>query len=96
MYPDKNIPNSIFARSHRTLTWGTVLFGGMLLFLSILIFAYPALIAYFIAAVILFIGLSVLAMGWKLWQVRNEIKKLDNIDYETYRPGRNHFTFIRW
>ncbi len=96
MYHDNNISNSIFSRSHRTLTWSTVLLGGMLFFLAILIFAYPALIAYFIAAVILFAGLSALAIGWKLWQVRNEIKKLDNIDYETYRPGRNHFTFIRW
>ncbi|MEK9630021.1 MAG: hypothetical protein VW455_13505 [Nitrospinota bacterium] len=101
MYYNKNFPDSIFKRGHRTLTLGTVLMGSVLLLLAVLIFAYPALIAYFIAAVILFAGLSALAIGWKLWRIRNEISKLDRVYDESHDSrspwsGRSHFTYIRW
>ena len=101
MYYNKNFPDSIFTRGHRTLTLGTVLMGSVLLLLAVLIFAYPALIAYFIAAVILFAGLSALAIGWKLWRFRNEISKLDRVRDESHDPrspwsGRSHITYIRW
>ena len=45
MYYNNNFPESFFRKGHSTLTWGTVLLGGVLFFLAILIFAYPALIA---------------------------------------------------
>ena len=99
MYYNNNFPDNIFARGHRTLTWGTVLLGGLLFLLAIMIFSYPALIAYFIAAMILFAGLSVLAIGWKLWRFRNEITKLDKDDSFHYKsPGtsQTHFTYFRW
>lgn len=101
MYYNNNFHNSFFTKGHRTLTWGTVLLGSVLFFLALLIFAYPALIAYFIAAIILFAGLSVLAIAWKLWQFRNEITKLDRIEDESFgnrspKYGRSHFTYIRW
>jgi uncharacterized membrane protein HdeD (DUF308 family) len=101
MYYNNNFPDNFFAKGHRTLTWGTVLLGGLLFLLSIMIFAYPALIAYFIAAVILFAGLTVLAIGWKLWRFRNEFTKLDKIEDEPfhYRPpraSRTHSTYFRW
>ena len=57
MYYNNNFPESFFKKGHSTLTWGTVLLGSVLFFLAIFIFAYPALIAYFIAAIILFAGL---------------------------------------
>ncbi|MBL4664555.1 MAG: hypothetical protein JKY23_01120 [Nitrospinaceae bacterium] len=101
MYYNNNFPDSFFARGHRTLTLGTIILGGLLFLLAIMIFAYPALIAYFIAAVILFAGLSVLAIGWKLWRFRNEITKLDKIEddsfhYKSPRTSKTHFTYFRW
>ena len=101
MYYNNNFPNSFFRKGHSTLTWGTVLLGSVLFFLAIFIFAYPALIAYFIAAIILFIGCSTLAIGWKLWQFRNAINKLDRLEVEPFynRSSGNdriHFTYIRW
>ncbi len=101
MYYNKNFSDSFFTKGHRTLTWGTVLLGSVLFFLALLIFAYPALIAYFIAAIILFAGLSVLAIGWKLWQFRNDINKLDQFEEDPFYikspgSGRSHFTYIRW
>jgi hypothetical protein len=101
MYYNNNFPDNIFTRSHRSLTLGSLLFGGLLFLLAIMIFFYPALIAYFIAAMILFLGLSVLTIGWKLWRLRNEIIKLDKIEDEPYhyrspRTSRTHFTYLRW
>ena len=101
MYYNENFPNSFFTKGHRTLTLGTVLMGSVLLLLALLIFAYPALIAYFIAAVILFAGLSALVIGWKLWQFRNEIARIDKAEGDPFHhrspwAGRSHFTYIRW
>ena len=101
MYFNNNISNSFLTRGHRTLTWGTVLLGTVLFLLALLIFAYPALIAYFIAAVILFAGLSALAIGWKLWRLRNEITKLEKMEDDPFfnrtpETHRGYFTYIRW
>ena len=101
MYYNNDFPNNIFTRSHRTLTFGTVLFGGLLFLLAIMIFSYPALIAYFIAAMILFAGLSFLAIGCNLWRFRNEIIKRDKIEDEPYHyrspvTSRTYFTYYRW
>ncbi len=94
MYYNNNLPDNIFARGHRNLTLGTVLLGGLLFLLAIMIFTYPALIAYFIAAMILLAGLSVLAISWKLWRFRNEITKLDkddSIHYKSPKTSQIHF-----
>ena len=101
MYYNNNFPESFFKKRHSNFTWGTVLFGSALFFLAIFIFAYPALIAYFIATIILFSGLFTLAIGWKLWQLRNAINKLDRLEVEPFynRSSGNdriHFTYIRW
>jgi predicted membrane protein len=101
MYYNNNFPESFFKKSHSNLTWGTVLLGSVLFFLAIFIFAYPVLIAYFIAAIILFAGLFTLAIGWKLWQFRNAINKLDKLEGETFYnrssgTDHSHFTYIRW
>ena len=63
MYYNNNFPDNIFARGHRTLTFGTVILCCLLFLLYIIIFPYPALIPYFIAAMILFAGLSVFTIG---------------------------------
>ena len=101
MYYKNNFPESFFKKGHSTLTWGTVLLGSVLFFLAIFIFAYPALIAYFIAAIILFAGLFTLVIGWKIWQLRNAINKLDRSEVEPFNnrssgTERMHFTYIRW
>ena len=101
MHFNNNISSSFLTKGHRTLTWGTILFGTVLFLLALLIFAYPALIAYFIAAVILFTGFSALAIGWKLWRLRNKITKIEKIDCDPffYRIPETHhsyFTYIRW
>ena len=101
MYFKNNFSNSLLEKGHRTITLGTVLLGGILFFLGILIFAYPTLIAYFIGAVILFGGLSVLFVSWKLWKFRNEITRLDQLDYDflhysTPKMRRSHITYVRW
>ena len=101
MYYNNNFPESFFKKGHSTLTWGTVLLGSVLFFLAIFIFAYPVLIAYFIAGIILFAGLFTLAIGLKLWQFRNAINKLDRLEGESFHNrssgnDRIHFTYIRW
>ncbi len=101
MYFNKNFSDSFLKKSHSNLTWGTVLLGSVLFFLAIFIFAYPALIAYFIATIILFAGLFALVIGWKLWQFRNAINKLDRLEGDpfhnrSYGTDRSHFTYIRW
>ena len=101
MHFNNNISSSFLTKGHRTVTWGTILLGAALFLLALLIFAYPALIAYFIAAVILFAGFSALAIGWKLWQLRNKITKIEKIDYDPFfytTPETNcsYLTYIRW
>ncbi len=101
MYYKNNFPESFFRKGHSTLTWGAVLLGSVLFFLAIFIFAYPALIAYFIAVIILFAGLFTLAIGWKLWQFRNAINKLNRLESEPFHnrssdTDHSHYTYIRW
>jgi len=101
MYFKNDFSNSLFTKTHRTITLGTFLFGVILFLLGILVFAFPKLIAYFIAAVILFAGLATLFVGWKLWKFRNEIAKLDNSYEEPFNlrsPGmrKSYVTYIRW
>ena len=101
MHFNNNISSSFLTKCYRTVTWGTILLGTVLFLLALLIFAYPALIAYFIAAVILFAGFSALAIGWKLWRLRNKITKIEKIDYDPFfyripETLNSYFTYIRW
>ncbi len=101
MYFKNDFSNSLFTKGHRSITLGSVIFGAILFLLGILIFVYPTLIAYFIATVILFAGISVLFISWKLWKFRNEIAKLGGLNDETFNfrssgMRRSHITFIRW
>ena len=101
MHFNNNISSSFLTKGHRILTWGIIMLGAALFLLALLIFAYPVLIAYFIAAVILFGGFSALAIGWKLWRLRNKITKIEKIDYDPFfykTPGthRSYFTYIWW
>ena len=101
MHFNNNISSSFLTKGHRTLTWMAILLGTVLFLLSLLIFTYPALIAYFIAVVILFAGFSSLAIGWNLWRLRNKITKIEKIDYDPFfyrtpETHRSYYTYIRW
>lgn len=87
--------SSFFSQSHKTITWGTFVLGGALFLLAVLIFAYPTLIAYFFAGVILLAGITALVVAWKLWRFRENISRIeqwptDNNRYQT------RVTYFRW
>ena len=84
----------IFYQSHNILRrWWTFVFGGTLFLLAVLIFAYPALIAYFFAGVILLTGVNALAVAWKLWRFSENISRIkqwpsdNNSRYQTRVPS---------
>jgi hypothetical protein len=88
----------IFPQGHKTLTYGTFVFGGILFLLAVLIFAYPALIAYFFAGIILVAGISVLTMAWKLWRIQKNISRLEQWEKPVnFDNGyRTRITYFRW
>ena len=87
-----------FSQRHKALTWGTFTFAGALFLLAIIIFAYPALIAYFFAGAILLTAISVLATSLKLWRFSKDISRIEhwrkpddnNSEYQS------HTTQFRW
>lgn len=83
-----------FSEGHKKLTWGTFVFGGVLFLLSALIFAYPALIAYFFAGIILLAGIFALTIAWKLWRFRKDVSHIE----QWRNPGgyRTRVTYFRW
>ena len=101
MYFQNNFTKSFLTKSHQNITFGTFFLASILFFLGILTFIFPALIAYFIGSIILFTGLFVLAIGWKLWKLKNEITKFDKFYDEPPRYSSPEFkqssiTYIRW
>jgi hypothetical protein len=86
----------IFSQGHKTLTWGIFVFGGTLFLLAVLIFAYPTLIAYFFAGVILLVGISVLAVAWKLWRFRENVSRIEQWPVDNKCGYRTHVTHFRW
>ena len=93
---NNHFSNSFFSQSHKTLTWGTFVFGGTLLLLAVLIFAYPALIAYFFAGAILLAGTLILSVAWKLWQFRKNVSRLENWSVDNNRGYKTRVTYSRW
>ena len=87
---------NFFSHSHKTLTWGTFAFGGSLFILAVLIFAYPALIAYFFAGVILLAGITALVLAWKLWRFRENISHFEDWPDDNNRRFRRRVTYFRW
>mgnify|MGYP000087183677 CR=1 FL=1 len=83
-----------FSQSHKTLTWGTFICGGVLFLLAIVIFAYPTLIAYFFAGVILLTGISALTASWNLWRFSKDISRI--IQWENNSGYRTHTIRFRW
>ena len=90
--------DKFFFQGHRALTQGTFIFGGILFLLAVLIFAYPTLIAFFIAGVILLAGISVLTVAWKLWQFREHVSQFENgeIHINGNKDYRTRVTYFRW
>jgi hypothetical protein len=63
----------IFEEGYKSLQRGLLIFGGSLVALAILIFMFPALIGFIFAGFILFIGATVLAVGWKVWRFKKHL-----------------------
>ena len=85
-----------FSQSHKTLTWGTFVFGGTLFLLAVLIFTYPALIAYFFAGIILLAGITALTVAWKLWQFRENISRIKQRPVDNIGRYQTRTTYFRW
>ena len=101
MYSKNNFTKSFFTKSHQNITFGTVLFGSILFFLGILTLTFPVLITYFIATIILFTGLLIIIIGWKLWKFKKEIIKFDKFydepsSYVSPEFKHSYITYIRW
>lgn len=91
-------PDNAFSKGQKAFTQGTFVLGGTLLIIAILIFTYPALIAYFIAGTILLAGTLVLTLAWKLWR----FSKSGNASRVKLWESPNHGTrasrviYFRW
>ena len=85
-----------FSQGHKTLTWGTFVFGGNLFLLAVLIFAYPALIAYFFAGIILLAGIVTLTVAWKLWWFRENVSRIEQWSGDNNGINRTRGTGFRW
>mgnify|MGYP003976002235 FL=1 len=85
-----------FSQGHKTLTWGTFVFGGTLFLLAVLIFAYPALIAYFFAGIILLAGIVTLTVAWKLWWFRENVSRIEQWSGDNNGINRTRGTGFRW
>lgn len=98
MIYNRPVSDKFISQGYRNLTRGSFIFGGILFLLALLIFAYPALVAYFIASVILLAGISILAVAWKLWRIRSEvsqqINKWDPVPVSGNRGTR--IIYFRW
>ena len=90
-FSDKN-----FSQGHKTLTWGTFVFGGTLFPLAVLIFAYPTLIAYFFAGIILLAGILTLTVAWKLWWFRENVSRIEQWLVDNNGINRIRVTDFRW
>ena len=88
--------DSNFSQGHKTLTWGTFVFGGTLFLLAVLIFAYPALIAYFFAGIILLAGIVTLTVAWKLWWFRENVSRIEQWSGDNNGINRTRGTGFRW
>jgi hypothetical protein len=85
-----------FFQGHKTRTWETFVFGGTLFLLAALIFAYPALIAYFFAGIILLAGILTLTVAWKLWWFRENISRIEQWPVDNNRINGTRVTNFRW
>ena len=90
-FSDKN-----FSQGHKTLTWGTFVFGGTLFLLAVLIFAYPALIAYFFAGIILLAGIVTLTVAWKLWWFSVKVSRIEQCPVDNNGINGTRVTNFRW
>jgi hypothetical protein len=85
-----------FFQSHKALIWETFVFGGVLFLLAILIFTYPALIAYFFAGIILLAGVSAFALTWRLWRYREKVSRVEQWPVDNNSEYRARVTYFRW
>jgi hypothetical protein len=85
-----------FFQGHKTRTWETFVFGGTLFLLAALIFAYPTLIAYFFAGIILLAGIFTLTVAWKLWWFRENVYRIEQWPVNNKGINGTRVTNFRW
>jgi hypothetical protein len=91
LFSDRN-----FSKVHKTRTWGTFVFSGTLFLLAVLIFAYPTLIAYFFAGIILLAGTLTLTVAWKLWWFRENVYRIEQWPIDNKVINGTRVTNFRW
>ncbi len=94
--------NDIFDSGYKAFRKGILLFGGFLTILGILIFLFPKLIAFIFASFILFAGISVLMVAYRIWKLQKQVRPFEweetDLDTVVHRdPSRQYgktITFI--
>ena len=62
-----------FSQTHKTLTRGIFILGGVLFFLATFIFIFPAFVATSIAGLLFLAGVFVLTVAWKFWRYHEQV-----------------------
>ncbi len=71
----KNEPINPIRQGMQSINLGLWGFGFALITFATLLFLFPALIGYIFATLILFIGVTVLYLGFRFWQFKNRMKE---------------------
>lgn len=77
MFDRNDQPKDLFTEGYNSLLGSVLLFGAALITLAVLIFLYPALLGFMFATLILLVGAGALYGGYKLYQFKKHINKLE-------------------
>ncbi len=91
-------PKNFVSDAFGTLFTASLLMGLALLALGVLIFTFPQLIGFLFAAFVLFAGGAVLYGAWKVWQIKREVKAVQDewmLKPEFDEVKRHPYTFRR-
>ncbi len=93
--------NRIFYESRQALRNSLLTLGAVLVTMGVLVFLFPQLIAFLLAAFILFVGVSLLVAGVKVWRLQKALATRPPVGGSTPfdlghrdRYYRRTFTFI--
>ncbi len=92
--------NRIFYESRQALRNSLLTLGAVLVTMGVLVFLFPQLIAFLLAAFILFVGVSLLVAGVKVWRLQKALATRPPVGSTPFDLGhrdryyRRTFTFI--
>ncbi|MFQ5449412.1 MAG: hypothetical protein ACE5E9_02220 [Nitrospinaceae bacterium] len=94
--------NDLFDEGYKALRGGILLIGVSLTLLGVLIFLFPNLMAFIFASFFLFVGVSALVLGYKIWKLKNQVRPFewsegwnaDTMNGGTAGYSRKTITFI--